>query len=327
VFTPYQVDVPFDHRPVMNWVVFAAVLLVFGLQALEQPKVNRQVREEYNKRVTEGEPRIQAAKHAQESVSENTIYRFALKGWGLKGLLGYMWLHGGMFHLIGNLIFLWLFGNAVCSKIGNIFYLPVYIGLGVIAGVSHLLFTRGLVIGASGAINGIVGMYLVFFPENTVSCFLLLFFRPITFSVSGYWMILLWFAFDILGAISGGQGTAYFAHIGGFVAGFGFAILMLKRKWVVMERDEKSLLELLGPGKKRVTGEPRPDFAPWQRQWEIKETEQPQPQTIPTEPENLKEELIRFNCRCGQKIKVAIEHAGKTGRCPKCKEKVKVPEK
>lgn len=140
-------------------------------------------------------------------------------------------------------------------------------------------------------------------------------------------MILLWFAFDILGAISGGQGAAYFAHIGGFAAGFGFAILMLKRKWIVMERDEKSLLELLGLEKKPVIEELRKDFAPWQRQWEIKETEQAGPQTIQMGPENPKEEFIRFNCQCGQKIKVAIEHASKIGRCPKCKEKVKVPEK
>ncbi len=326
MFIPYQVDVPFDHRPVMNWIVFAAVLLVFGLQVLEQPKVETQVREEYNKRVSEGEPQILAAKHARESASENTIYRFALKGWGLKGLFGHIWLHGGIFHLVGNLIFLWLFGNAVCSKIGNIFYLPVYIGLGMIAGISHLLFAGGSVIGASGAINGIVGMYLVFFPENKVSCFVLLLIKPIMFGVSGYWIVSLWFIFDILGAISGSQGMAYFAHIGGFLAGVGFAILMLKRKWVVMEKDEKSLLELLGLEKKPVIAEPRKDFAPWQRQWEMKEAEQTEPQTIPMETENHKEEFIRFNCRCGQRIKVARDHAGKIGRCPKCKEKVKVPE-
>jgi hypothetical protein len=139
-------------------------------------------------------------------------------------------------------------------------------------------------------------------------------------------MILLWFVFDIWGAMKGGQGIAYFAHIGGFVAGFGLAILMLKTKWIIMERDEKSLLELLGWEKKEVSQEPRRDFASWQQQWNEAETETAPPQTIPTVPEEKKEQFIRFRCRCGQKIKVSWKHAGKIGRCPKCSTRVKVPE-
>ena len=293
----------------MNWLVVVAVVAAFGLQiaAIVQ----------------------QLDQSAMGPVEEaaGTIDRFVLHGWSLTGLFGYMWLHGGLFHLIGNLIFLWLFGNAVCSKIGNVLYLPVYIGLGLIAGMSHLIFTGGAVIGASGAINGIVGMYLVFFPENSISCFFLLFIKPITFSVSGYWMILLWFVLDIWGAMKGGQGVAYFAHIGGFAAGFGLAILMLKTKWIVMERDEKSLLELLDWEKKKVPEEPRRDFASWQQQWAKSETEKPQPLTIPMEPEKPKEQFIRFRCRCGQKIKVPQKHAGRIGRCPKCSTRVKVPER
>ena len=84
-----------------------------------------------------------------------------------------MWLHVGLIHLVGSIIFLWLFGNAVCSKIGNIFYLPIYVGLGLIAAASHNIFSNGTVIGASDAINDIVGMYLVFFPENAMDCFFL----------------------------------------------------------------------------------------------------------------------------------------------------------
>ncbi len=141
MFIPYRVDVPFNHRPVMNWLVVTGVIVVFVLQ-------------------------LQASGATQEA-----LYSFVLDGWGIKGLFGYMWLHGGILHLIGNLIFLWLFGNAVCSKIGNVFYLPVYVGLGLIAATSHLIFSDGRAVGASGAINGIVGMYLVFFPENSMSCF------------------------------------------------------------------------------------------------------------------------------------------------------------
>jgi membrane associated rhomboid family serine protease len=121
------------------------------------------------------------------------------------------------------MLFLWIFGNAVCAKIGNLRYLPIYTGLGIIAGMSQLLFSGEGGLGASGAINGIVGMYLVFFPTNEITCYFLMIFllRPCVkeFSLSSYWMILFWLAFDIWGAMQGGGGIAYFAHLGGFAGG------------------------------------------------------------------------------------------------------------
>ena len=86
-----------------------------------------------------------------------------------------MFMHGGWMHLIGNMLFLWIFGNAVCAKIGNVRYLPIYLGLGIFAGLTHMIFQGGPVIGASGAINGVVGMFLVFFPENSITCFWIFF--------------------------------------------------------------------------------------------------------------------------------------------------------
>lgn len=335
MFVPYKVDVPFNHRPVVNWLVSVAVIVVFGLQVAEQIEFEEQMEEELAKQVekhiADGDSAEEAIEHVRESVGESifekTMYRFALRGWGIKGLLGHMWLHADIFHLIGNLIFLWLFGNAVCSKIGNIFYLPVYVVLGLAAAVVHLIFVGGPMLGASGAINGIVGMYLVLFPENSISCFVWLFFRPITFSVSGYWMILLWFAFDVWGAMKGGGGVAYFAHIGGFAAGFGLAILMLKMKWLVMERDEKSLLQMLGWDKKQTQPEYGGQFAYQQQQWKKSVAETAQSRTATLEPEKPQEQLIRFVCQCGKKIKVPAKYAGKTGSCPRCKKQLRIPNK
>ena len=240
---PYRVDVPFNHRPVMNWLLVTSVIFVFFVQlsAIADP------------------------------VASKKIYSFVLDGWGIRGLFGHMWLHAGLLHLIGNLIFLWIFGNAVCSKLGNVLYLPVYVGLGLIAAMSHQILVGGSAIGASGAINGIVGMYLVFFPENTISCFFLFFFRPIFFSLSGYWLILLWFAFDLFGAVSGSEGVAYVAHIGGFLGGFGLAILMLKMKWIGMERDERSIFDILLPKKSNVPDVSREELEFWRRELKKKE--------------------------------------------------------
>jgi membrane associated rhomboid family serine protease len=164
----------------------------------------------------------------QEYFVIGKIRPFILNGWGIKGLFGYIWLHSGYPHLLGNMLFLWIFGNAVCAKIGNFRYLPIYLGLGVIAAIAHIIFTGGNAIGASGAINGIVGMYLMFFPENEITCYLVmwLFLSPYVkeFTMSSIWMILFWLAFDILGVMVGGGGVAYFAHLGGFAGGFVLAI-------------------------------------------------------------------------------------------------------
>jgi membrane associated rhomboid family serine protease len=311
ILFPYRVDVPFNYRPVVNWLVVVAVILIFAFQVVEfgQYAGRRAGAEEY--------------------IENSITVQHVLNGWDIKGLLGHMWLHGGPLHVMGNMLFLWLFGNAVCSKIGNLCYLPVYVGLGLAAGISHLLFSGAPAVGASGAINGLVGMYLVFFPENSISCFFCWIFlphRPIWFSVRSFWMILLWFAFDIFGAMCGEQGVAYFAHIGGFVAGFGLAILLLKTRRVAMERHERSILDLLGLEKKAKTPVTRGDRTSWQRNWENIESEEAEPKATPSEPEETPEQFMRFMCNCGQRIKVSRQYVGRIGRCPKCSLQLRIPQ-
>ena len=320
MFIPYAVDVPFDRRPFMNWLIVAGVIAIFGL--LGPPR--------FEKTTEPGAAKKQAVEEQTENEStvEHSLGRFVLRGWGLTGLFGHMWLHAGPVHLAGNLLFLWVFGNAVCAKIGNVIYLPVYIGLGLMAAVTHLIFVGRSMIGASGAINGIVGMYLVFFPENHISCLWVLFFPFVKrFTVSSYWMILLWFVFDILGAIFGGQGVAYFAHLGGFAAGFALAAVMLKRNWVVVERYEKSLFQLLGLEKKQTEEDL---IWPLEQEYQVLDrpaAEATEPGTTAAEPEKTEEQFIRFACSCGRTLKVAAKYAGKTGRCPGCKMRVRIPDR
>jgi len=183
---------------------------------------------------------------------------YFLDGYNIKGLFCHMWLHAGPLHIIGNMLFLWVFGNAVCSKIGNLLYLPVYILLGLAAAVAFVVLSDGKALGASGAVNGIVGMYLVFFPLNDVTCFWMIYLRYSgTFSLSSFWMILFWFAFDIYGAFAGGIGVAYTAHIGGFLAGVFLAVLFLRLRIVVMEDDERSLLQVFSGKNSRQDEEDR----------------------------------------------------------------------
>lgn len=169
---------------------------------------------------------------------------FILTGWEPTGLVGHMLLHAGIIHLVGNMIFLWVFGNAVCAKIGNFPYPLIYLLVGVGAAAIHLLFDGHPAVGASGAINGIVGMFLIWYPLNNITCFYFFGFYTGSFQVSSIWMILLWLAFDLLGVALGGGGVAYWAHIGGFAAGAGLAMLLLRTGLVKMRETERSLFDL-----------------------------------------------------------------------------------
>ncbi len=164
----------------------------------------------------------------------------------MSGMFGHMFLHAGLLHLFGNMIFLWTFGNAVCAKIGNWIYIPLFLALGLAAAVIHNLFDASPAVGASGAINGIVGMYLMFYPNNNVTCAYWFFFRIGTFYLSSIWIILLFMGFDAWGALRGGAGVAYWAHIGGLVTGAGLAAAGLLTGAIEMRKSEDSLLKLMG---------------------------------------------------------------------------------
>jgi membrane associated rhomboid family serine protease len=177
------------------------------------------------------------------------LEQFVLKEWDIGQLIGSAFLHGGFFHLLGNMLFLWIFGNAVCGAVGNAAYPFLYVFLAVLSGTCHLLISGQPMIGASGAINGIVGMTLVFFPKNRIRTFYW-FFIPVlwivktgTFETKASWMILYWLIFDILGVIVGGEGVAYWAHIGGFAGGVTVGLILLQ--FHAIDTYSPSLLDVL----------------------------------------------------------------------------------
>jgi len=143
-----------------------------------------------------------------------------------------MFLHGGWLHLIGNMIFLWVFGDNVEDAMGHARYAAFYVVVGLAAGAAHIFMNQNDIIpaiGASGAVAGILGAYLVLHPRATVAAILpifILFWIPFhvpAVLLIGFWFLLQLFngfatitATDVTGA---GGGVAWFAHIGGFIAG------------------------------------------------------------------------------------------------------------
>ena len=144
-------------------------------------------------------------------------------------LLMSMFMHGSLMHLLGNMLFLWIFGDNVEDELSHVRFTAFYLVTGVIASLSHVAFTFALgdnpfipSLGASGAISGVMGGYLVLHPHRRVRVIML---RALT-EVPAYVAVGLWFVFQLISAFGvigmgpeAGGGVAFMAHIGGFVAG------------------------------------------------------------------------------------------------------------
>ena len=143
-------------------------------------------------------------------------------------LLISMFMHGGWAHILGNMLFLWIFGDNIEDRLGHLRYLIFYLVCGVLASLAHVFTTvafgsNPLVpsLGASGAISGVLGGYILLFPRRQVHVILFRFLR----TVPAYVALGLWFLFQFIsgiGMLGGGSqagGVAYAAHIGGFIAG------------------------------------------------------------------------------------------------------------
>ncbi len=279
---PCDADVPFERTPFVNWLILALIIAVFWLQyAVNQDVDGVQARE--------------------------TIWApFVLRHFSFTELIGYMWLQHSVFHVVGNVVFLRLFGDAVCQKIGNLIYLPLFVCFGVVAGIVHLLAGGSAFIGAGGAICGMVGMFLMFYPVNDVNFVWFTRAGIVTLSVSGWWVVLLWLCIDAAGVMATGAGWgACIGHLGGFAAGVVVGLTLLATKLVPIDPNEdECILQVFAFGKAR---------------WGL------DPSSPDGEVAQAQDELIRFRCRCGQKIKMPIARAGAVTKCPACSELIVVP--
>ncbi|MFQ6082938.1 MAG: rhomboid family intramembrane serine protease [Candidatus Aminicenantia bacterium] len=141
-----------------------------------------------------------------------------------------MFIHGGFFHLIGNMLYLWIFGNNIEDFLGPIKFFFFYLISGIGASLTHILFypnSTQPMIGASGAIAGILSAYLVLFPRARVHTLIFLFFFIKIVPIPAGLILSLWFIMQLLNAGLGG-GIAWFAHIGGFLVGIAL-ISMFRR--------------------------------------------------------------------------------------------------
>jgi len=187
-----------------------------------------------------------------DRIPRSWIHQMILDSWYLNPLLGHQFLHASLGHLIGNMIFLWVFGNALAGVMNNFLYVGLYLTLGIAAGCAHLLLSGAPAIGASGAISGLIGFYVAVYPVNRIHCWFLFIFRWGEFDAPGYLLIIGWFLWNLFNAFSSGGHIAYWAHVGGAVAGFLLGMVFLKFRLVdIGDYDNPTTLDYLSG---RATG-------------------------------------------------------------------------
>ncbi len=210
---PIRDSIPTRRVPIVNYALIGANLLVFLLMWLAGPE------------------------------QERLVYQFALipasfsNGIDLgdiSDIFTSMFMHAGIAHIAGNMLYLWIFGDNVEDRLGSFKYLLFYLAGGLAASLTHLLFNPSSqipTVGASGAIAAVLGAYLVMYPRSRIATFIPLgFFMRLAMVpasvVLGFWFILQLFnGFLSIGAADVG-GVAFWAHIGGFVAGVVLAKLI-----------------------------------------------------------------------------------------------------
>lgn len=224
-----------QSTPVVNYAIIALNIFVFVvLQGIGSNEAFTYSFSTVPLEIITGHDVVTAARVVMDPA---THQRFALPGLGptpgsvYLTLFTSMFMHGGIAHIAGNMLFLWIFGDNIEDRLGHARYLIFYLLCGVLASLAHVFTTYAFAtdqaslmvpsLGASGAISGVLGGYILLYPSRRVTVFL---FRFLT-EVPAWVAIGIWFAFQLisgLGMFGGGSqagGVAYAAHVGGFIAG------------------------------------------------------------------------------------------------------------
>lgn len=147
-----------------------------------------------------------------------------------------MFLHGGLLHLAGNMLFLWIFGDNMEDEMGHVGFLAFYLACGIAAALMQVMaapYSRVPMVGASGAIAGVMGGYILLFPRARVDILIILIVFVQIITIPAWLMLALWFIFQLIGGVgmdAASGGVAYWAHTGGFVAGAALTLPVFLRR-------------------------------------------------------------------------------------------------
>lgn len=215
---PIRDTIPSKNYPVVNNTIIGINIILFLFEMSQGANLDRFVY-------------IYGLVPARYSMPQ--ISSYFTTGQQLLSWLSFMFLHGGFWHLLGNMWFLYIFGDNVEDRLGPFRYLVFYLLCGITSGLSHLLFnlhSNMPTIGASGAIAGVMGAYLILHPNSKILTLIPIIFIPWFIEIPAFFFLGFWFILQFLNAAgSHGNigGIAWWAHIGGFVFGIVFLKIFL----------------------------------------------------------------------------------------------------
>jgi membrane associated rhomboid family serine protease len=259
-----QVDVPMERLPVSNWLligltVLTSVRLFFAdshAGSRGRPDIDIDshiIRQLENSRLTD-EQRLDILRRAIRVGESVPSLKYALDtgpgGFRPWQLVTYLFVHADFWHLFGNMLFLFCFGNAVNAKLGHLPFLGLYLLCGVVAGLGWLAFgSEGPLVGASGAISGITGVFLILYPLNRIAVWDM-FWMWITGDALRFpsWVFIVFYmAMDLVGTLTAwGGSVAYVCHLAGATMGIAVAVLVVAAGLVTSDRGERNLLQVWG---------------------------------------------------------------------------------
>lgn len=214
---PIRDTVPTKHYPLVNVTLIVINVVVFLLEPSRLADLQEFVFH-YG---------LVPARYTVDAIAER--YTFFQQAFSL---LSFMFVHGGFWHLLGNMWFLYIFGDNVEDRLGPLRYLGFYLLCGISSGLLHgILNLHSTVptVGASGAIAGVMGAYFILYPRSRVLTLVPLIIIPYFFEIPAAFFLALWFIIQFLsaffGGAMGGGGVAWWAHVGGFV--FGIILILL----------------------------------------------------------------------------------------------------
>jgi membrane associated rhomboid family serine protease len=216
---PIRTDSPMRATPWMNWGIILVNIVVFMI--------------------------------ARRDPSAMDPYLLSARDPALADYFTYSLFHGSIWHLLGNMLFLYIFGNNVNDRLGHLGYLGFYLAGGVFAGIGHVLTQSTILYGASGAVAAVTGAYLVLFPRSSITIIYFLFFVG-TFEIPGMWFVALFFIKELLLPFTAERAAgdvAHFAHISGALLGAGVCLGMLAIG--LLPRDQFDVLALIQRWNKR----------------------------------------------------------------------------
>lgn len=215
---PLKDSIPSSKFPFVNWMIIIANLAVFIMMFRMTPQ-------EENNLI------FQLGLIPKRIFVENAI--FSLSDRYLPFITS-MFMHGGILHILGNMYFLYIFGDNVEDRLGHLKYFFMYLAFGLFAALTQVfLFADSNVpmIGASGAVAGVMGAYMVMYPHAKVKTLIIIIIFITIVDIPAVFFLLLWFLMQFLNGFGfQAEGVAWWAHIGGFAAGLAYAMFFVKKR-------------------------------------------------------------------------------------------------